>query len=210
MVIKTTAPIAIEELKKYFTDKTVSFEIDYANSTLQGEKLLTYLSNLEIPCNVVNYDEALLGDYLRASLLVNIPSLEGDALSLLFMHKNGDEVIFKEEIALWEKKIDSLTLFNMYTINVPEIQEWVEQFPTDESNDLTGINFISLLKHEGTYELFQKINEENLTYYPKYFNDYMFKGNNLYSYWANESNPLFLLTWGISTGVTQELKEAGA
>jgi hypothetical protein len=28
----------------------------------------------------------------------------------------------------------------------------------------------------------------------------MFKGNNLYSYWANENNPMFLLTTSIATG----------
>jgi hypothetical protein len=29
----------------------------------------------------------------------------------------------------------------------------------------------------------------------------MFKGKNMYSYWANENNPLFLLTYGISSGI---------
>jgi hypothetical protein len=28
----------------------------------------------------------------------------------------------------------------------------------------------------------------------------MFKGQNLYSFWANENNPMFLLTWGIAVG----------
>jgi hypothetical protein len=29
----------------------------------------------------------------------------------------------------------------------------------------------------------------------------MFKGQNLYSYWATENNPLFLITFGISNGL---------
>jgi hypothetical protein len=28
----------------------------------------------------------------------------------------------------------------------------------------------------------------------------MFKGKNLYSYWANENNPMFLLTFNIAEG----------
>ena len=37
----------------------------------------------------------------------------------------------------------------------------------------------------------------------------MFKGQNLYSYWANENNPMFLLTWGIANGiVTKEQYDA--
>jgi len=36
----------------------------------------------------------------------------------------------------------------------------------------------------------------------------MFKGNNLFSYWANENNPMFLLTWGIASGNIQKAQEA--
>ena len=48
----------------------------------------------------------------------------------------------------------------------------------------------------------------------------MFKGRNLYSFWANNNNPMFLITWGILeekinskewqellSQATQELKE---
>ena len=39
--IKTTAPISIDNLKKYFVDKDTFFLIDYKNSALNGSKLLT-------------------------------------------------------------------------------------------------------------------------------------------------------------------------
>jgi hypothetical protein len=32
----------------------------------------------------------------------------------------------------------------------------------------------------------------------------MFKGKNLFSFWANENNPLFLLTWGIANNIHNE------
>ena len=48
-VIKTIAPIAIEDLKKYFLDKSITYNIDYTNSKIKGTKLLTYISNLDIP-----------------------------------------------------------------------------------------------------------------------------------------------------------------
>ena len=35
-IIKTAAPIAIEDLKKYFTDKTSFYDINYADSKLKG------------------------------------------------------------------------------------------------------------------------------------------------------------------------------
>jgi hypothetical protein len=49
--------------------------------------------------------------------------------------------------------------------------------------------------------LYEKIDKQDLKFYKKYFEDYMFKGKNLYSYWANENNPMFLLTFGIAGGL---------
>ena len=36
--------------------------------------------------------------------------------------------------------------------------------------------------------------------YTKYFKEYMFKGKSLFEYWANASNPLFLMTWAVAEG----------
>lgn len=207
-IIETTAPIGIDYLKQYFTDKTTTFIIDYEKSELKGQKLLTYLSNLELPCDVKGYDEQFIKDYLETTALVNIPSLELNIIELLAQLKLGKSVPFKHDLLNWEKKIDSLTLYNMNTIKSEQIKDWVKSFPEDDTNDLKGINFVSLIKNEEMYSLFNHVKEKNLTYFSKYFNDYMFKGKNLYSFWANENNPMFLLTWGISSGEVQKLQEA--
>lgn len=207
-VIETTAPIAIEDLKKYFEDKSLSYMIDYEASDLKGAKLITYLGNLDIPCDVKGFDEEFLGEYLRSTMIVNIPSLEYTVISLIMAYKMGEEVPFEAEIKKWEKKIDSLTLYNMYTMKDENIKDWVRSFPEDDTKDLEGINFVSLIKREEMALLLEAPKEENLTFYSSYFDEYMFKGNNLFSYWAHEYNPLFLLTWGITSGTAQELLEA--
>ena len=74
-------------------------------------------------------------------------------------------------------------------------------FPEDGTEELTGINFLSLLKYEPFYIYYSKIKQSNLKFYTKYFNEYMFKGKNLYEYWATENNPLFLISFGISEGL---------
>lgn len=207
-IINTTAPIALDDLKKYFEDKETHFIIDYQNSELQGDKLLTYLGNLDLPCDVINFDQEFVSAYLRTQMLVNIPSLETVVIAMLGKLKMGEEVEDKEELLSWERKIDSLSLFNIYAVNSDEMKDWVKQFPEDDTKDLKGVNFISLLKNEDFYLLFKKINQDNLTYFSSYFNDYMFKGNNLFSYWANENNPMFLLTWAIASGNIKEAQEA--
>ena len=65
MIIETKAPIAIDELKKYFTDKDVSYLIDYEKSDLKGKKLLTYLSNLDIPADIKNVDLELVKEIIK-------------------------------------------------------------------------------------------------------------------------------------------------
>ena len=109
-----------------------------------------------------------------------------------------------ELIEKWINKIDSLTLYNMYIINSDQTKQFAESFPKDETEDITGVNFISLLKHEEFYLLYNKIDKDKLKFYTKYFNEYMFKGKNLYSFWANKNNPMFLLTFAIGNGLNSQ------
>lgn len=217
-IIKTAAPIAIEDLKKYFTDKTTFYVIKYADSKLKGSKLITYLSNLDLPVDIDLTESttedcyALIKDYMGSPMLVNIHSLEYFVMSILREAKGLSDIKlhkhFIEEnknlVDSWINKLDSLTLFNMYIVNTEETKKFAESFPKDETDDITGVNFISLLKHEDFYTLYNKVDKSNLKFYTKYFNEYMFKGKNLYSFWANKNNPMFLLTFAIGNGLNSQ------
>lgn len=210
-VINTIAPIKIEDLKKYFEDKTTFFIIDYTESTIKAEKLLTYISNLDIPCDIKinNKDELkeLLKVYFSSSFIVNLPTLEKFAISLLLQHKGLEEKVdsdileeFKSQLDIWTNKLESLALFNLYCIKEESFKQWVVNHEEDATASLEGINFISLLKNHDFYDFYQNIITAP-KYYSAYFNEYMFKGQNLYSYWANENNPMFLLTYGVANGL---------
>jgi hypothetical protein len=97
-------------------------------------------------------------------------------------------------------------LYNVYTLQLEETSAHVESHPVDETDDITGINFLGLLKHEDFYYYFNGAKQENVKFYKKYFNDYMFKGNNLFTYWANENNPMFLLTDAVASGTMDKNK----
>ena len=210
-IVNTVAPIAIDDLKVYFEDKNTKYIIDYDQSELKGEKLLVYIGNLDLPCDIKFSGKEsayeLLEAYLYSTHIVDVPILEQNTINVLMQHrgfieKADDEFIdqHQEIIEAWSKKLDSLTLYNMYTIESQQFKDFVTQFPEDDTNDLVGVNFISLLKHQDIYEFISLVDTNNLTFYSKYFNEYMFKGKNMYSYWANENNPLFLLTYGIANG----------
>lgn len=205
-LIKTTAPIAIEHLKEYFADKETSYLIDYANSELKGEKLLVYLGNLDLPADIEftnNNDlEEMILAYAGSTFIVSIRSLEITMMNLLF--KNDIGIIVTEElqhlIDQWSSKLKSCLLFNLHTLDFETARDAVQTATKDTTDSLVGVNFVSLLKYEEIYNFIIDTELEECTYYEKYFNDYMFKGKNLYSYWATENNPLFLITWSVASG----------
>ena len=213
-LIKTTAPISIDNLKKYFIDKDTFFIIDYKNSALKGSKLLTYLSNLDIPADIdfteCSDDEffEMVEQYLNSQTICNIGFLEKAVIAILKEKAELSNTEFFENFILknsvildeWLSKIYSLSLFNMYVIDVPEYKKFVDDYPLDTTDSLVGVNFVSLLKHEELYDLYQSIETSKMKYYKTYFDEYIFKGKNLYSYWANENNPMFLLTFSIAGG----------
>lgn len=215
-IVETTAPISIENLKKYFNDKTTFFVIKYKDSSLKGTKLLTYLSNLDIPSDIdftgCSNDECydMIKEYLHSTMIVNINTLESAVINILHQVKQLVPLQDKEFIEQnkdilnkWISKLESLSLYNMHIIENDMFKEFVSSFETDNSSELTGVNFISLLNHENFYSFYNNVDKKSLKFYTHYFNDYMFKGKNMYSYWANENNPLFLLTYGIAEGVVK-------
>jgi hypothetical protein len=82
----------------------------------------------------------------------------------------------------------------MHTINEPKFKEYAEGFTHDDTDELEGVNFISVLKNTRFFEFYKHVKKDDLKFYTKYFNEYMFRGKNMYSYWANANNPMFLLT----------------
>lgn len=209
-IITTTAPIGLEDLKKHFNDKSVSYVIDYANSKLKGKKLLTYISNLDLPIDISfdpNTEEGqeLIKDYLESTFLVNVSSLEKAVIETLFVYrfedsKNDFIKENKELLDLWARYLDSATLFNLYVVQEDTLKEFVKQQPEEKFDVIKGINFVHAFKYCDFFAFYQKIEPTNLKFMPQLFDEYIFKGKNLYSYWANENNPMFLITWGIASG----------
>ena len=212
-IIETTAPIQLEDLKIYFQDKDILYVVDYKESSLKSDKLFIYLSNLDLPCDLKFSSEnevlEVVESYLNFTHILHIPILEKLVTSLLLQYKGiTDEKLWPEYfieknediLQEWIRRLDSLTLYNLYTIEADEYKDYVKSYPVDTSSSIVGINFVSLLNQPEFYSFYDKIDDSNLRYYSEYFNTYMFKGNNLYYYWANNNNPMFLLTWGIATG----------
>jgi hypothetical protein len=219
MQITTTAPISLENLKKYYADKSTSYLIDYENSTLKEQKLLVYLSNLDLNCDVLinEFDDSffsLLKAYFTSTSLVKVNFLESCAIDVLMINKGlVKSDIYTQFIAdnqdiinEWSDRLDSCAVFNTYAIDDEATKNEALSYPIDDTDSVVGINWVSLLKNAKLNVFYSKVDQTKLKFYSKYFNDYMFKGQNLYSFWANENNMMFVLTWGILNGTADPVE----
>lgn len=226
-IIETIVPIPLENLKKYFEDKNSLFLIDYKNSTIKDEKFFTYLSNLELPCdldvNAIDEEDifSLFEIYLNSDSLIEIPALEILVVEVLheyvgvikeereefkecrkFLHKIIE--MYEEDILKWCEKLTSLVVYNAYTINDDNLREDLEKnYPIIEEENLKGINFVNLLKYEHFYIFYENTKNFERKIYKSLFNDSIFKGKNLYYYWAQKNNPFYFMTSCITTGLSQ-------
>jgi len=210
-ILTVTAPISIDQLKKYFVSKDIFYVIDYENSQLKGKKLLTYLSNLDIPSDISidensNEFEELLMEYLTSHTLIKSEKLEKSALKIMLCYKKlmtdtvADSFIEnnKKIVEHWISIIDSLMLYNMHTL---EVQEFKDHARSYENNDtIEGLNFVNLLKYPEFYFLFSEVKTDNLKFYNRFFDEPVYKGSPLFDFWANPNNDVFLMTWAIAEG----------
>lgn len=201
--IETTAPIPVADLKRKFTEN-VEFIIDVDNSRLKGRALITYLANLNIDCRLRVVDAViatdLLAHYLNSPTLVKIPDLEDLTVRLLLQASKrsstfSDEMDafiheHKDIVDVWLKRLYSLPLYAMYCRE--EWKGYVETFPEDTNDSLAGINFVRLIEHELFPFLLEGVEEDQYTWNRIFFNEYVFAGDNLFSYFKSKNNPYFI------------------
>ena len=218
----TKAPIPLEDLKEYFSNKELQFIINYKISDLKEEKLLTYLSNLDVPCDVhfkdCSIDEkmTLIKAYFNTRMLVHIKSLEVTALLIVLLNKGIDNTSMysnkmlsknqmedfiknnRDIINRWTTAIASGSVYNLTTINDNSIKKLAEDFEIVDDADYCGINYVKLYNYESVYELFPLV--EGKKYFVRQFTEAMFKGVPMFNYWNVPNNIIATMTKAIASG----------
>ena len=216
-IISCTAPIAIDHLKKYFNNKNLQFHINYTQSKLQSKKLFTYLSNLDVPSDLVlsdnigfNEKSELLYEYMTSPIIINLPIFNLAASSIVFRKKGFDlkdaypVPYFTEEeidryideygeiVTRWVTFLDSCTIYAQKC--VPELN--VEEFLTGGIDIITdrnyvGYSIVNLFSLDFFFHNYYKKSLGTLYYFKPYFEENMFLGKSLFAYFATKHN--FLL-----------------
>ena len=213
-VISCTVPIEINKLQEYFNDKEYRFEINYNNSSLQKKEFLTYLSNLEIPSDLVSpiqlsYEikSLLLYEYMVFPAIVSIYTLNLAVSSVIFKAKGYDlkdaypNPYFSEEeadffieqnnevIQKWITFLDSCTIYAQK--NIPELNEM--DFLTGgieiiEDRNYVGHNVVNLFSLDFFFHNYYSKELGTLYYFKYQFDDRMFGGIDLNYYFFTKHN----------------------
>lgn len=222
-----SAPLAIDSIKEYFSDKELFFIVDYATSKIKDKVLLTYLANLNIPCDIeftedVTKEEIkkLIVSYMSVKSINRIASLTSVVAAILLRAKGDrfeevshlqtlslsdiDEFIVenKELVERWLTFLESAMYYVIYTVNSLNEQVKVEEsLPVIDDPNYIGLNVVNLFSLPSFYEHFVSLVPITQDYWFKQqFEEHIFKGSKLLAYMDTEANPFFAILLGLIDG----------
>ena len=214
-----SAPFSMDVMREFFMDKEKVFVVNYEESQLQGNSLLIYLSNLDIPCEIefsenVSKEQRfeLLKCYMESRNLYSIPSFTKTWVELLLLYKGSDyEKAFATEFLtveeqrefieqnkeLIEKSVrfcDSLPFFLITTTRAyqDKFGEEIED-GVDVVDDpfFVGQNVVDMFFLRDFFELyFAAPTTFKPTYFKRQFREMMFRGRNLFHHFYNPNNTM--------------------
>jgi hypothetical protein len=219
-------PLKVEVLKEFFENKELFFVVDYANSQIKGNMFLTYLSNLDLPCEVSLANASkqekfdMIKTYMETRNINNSDVLKLAAAELVLTYKevNYGE-LFVDSILTEDERVEFIqqnletfkkwdhflysTLIYLFKMH-PQLNEEFkveEQFPTINDPNYVGLNVVQMFGITGFTELyFSSAPWAPFNYFKPQFEEYMFKGQNLFHYFNCTENTMALLMSSILSG----------
>lgn len=219
-VKEVKVPLKVEELKNFIENKNTFYHIKYSESDIKEGIFLNYLSNLDLPCEVLLHDcdfdakEKLLVAYMTSKNIVDVQSLALNVAQVLleyrglnteeifvnpFFNKKEVKVFIKnneEIVQRWEHFVESSLIYTLCITKdmEDEASNMKSQCPEIDDSSYVGLNIINLFLVPSFMELFfQQGTRTELSYFTRQFEEYMFKGSNLYEYFFSDANELFAM-----------------
>jgi len=156
----------------------------------------------------------------------NIPTVDQEEIDefcddplapyMYFERLNNAEDFIEENLDIvkrWCEMLDSSPIFNFQCLNIPEFNEFVEKtFEEVDDPDYVGINFVNTYALPWIGYYIGSIGDRKGKIFTNQFNEYRFKGRNMFSYFDTEANTLCVQTKVIAAGkwdecIPEELKK---
>ena len=207
-------PLKVEELKEFIENKKYIYLINYQRSELKSAVLLNYISNLELPAEILmadsSYEEkaGLLKAYMETRNIVKIDSIALNVAKILLDYRGikTNEVFdhpyldqnetkqfiddHKDLIERWEHFLESTTIFALSSMkNLNDSLNIKEDIEVINDSRYVGSNIVNLFSIPSFSELFFLVPlRTELKYFKPQFEEFMFKGKSLYDYYFCEEN----------------------
>ena len=206
-------PLDDNQLLEFIDNQDKVYVIDFSKNTLDNQTALTYLSNLEMKCNIdfsglsLEQKFDLIQTYMTFDSMVSIENLEKLVLQIFNQYKGISledcnlNILSKEEITTfidknqellqkYDEVFSSIFFFNLLSYYNEEEKELMKKGCEKiiQNPRYIGINFVNLLKYPEFYAQFLLDKPRYTYYFQEYFEDYMFKGYNLFKFLETENN----------------------
>lgn len=225
-------PLDDNQLLEFIDNQDKVYEIDFSKNTLDNQTALTYLSNLEMKCNIdfsglsLEQKFDLIKIYMTFDSMVSIENLEKIVLQIFNQYKGISledcnlNILSKEEISTfidknqellqkYDEVFSSIFFFNLLSYYNEEERELMKKGceKVIQNPRYIGINFVNLLKYPEFYAQFLLDKPKYTYYFQEYFEDYMFKGYNLFKFLETENNIILRVFGSLfnSTAVKEEV-----
>ena len=212
-----SVPLDINQIKEFFQNKELFFLIDYTKSKIKGNMFLTYISNMDLPSDILLADLPktekfeLTKIYLETRNINTASALKYATTQILLENRGVDTAeIFerplfskeecqefisnnKELIEKWDTFIQSTMVYFLTSVEAIEEQHnFKSDFKLIDDPQYIGCNVVNLFSVPSFLELFfSKPPTKELHYFKQQFEEYMFKGKNFYHYFMVPQNSLY-------------------
>lgn len=229
-IIETTAPVKRALVKEYMKDKEITFLLKYKDLRMKGKTLITYLCNAGLPIELVLEEKEdiheIMESYFKSKNITGTESLAliGAAMVLQSRGVEYEHVFnfpFSKDVVtdFVDKHSEIFERVNLFLDSLPlylmsisqEMLGSVDEHPGDifkniDDEKYIGANIVNILQVPGfldiVFSTFQK--EQEMFYFTKQFEKYMFKGLNLFAYLAEANSSVLHFYQGLCTGQVTE------
>lgn len=225
---RTVVPMPGEAIREYFTNKYLFFILNHSESRLQGAPFITYLTNLDMPCDIsfnlpIQYEEyeMVMLAHMTQTSIHNASSLHVLAAEIMLVAKGmpyeqspyalpiGKEIVMrfieknKDVVERWMHFIDSTQVFALSAIKVLNAHyKPAERFEVIDDRNYVGANVAMLYRIPEFIALYFSIEcgTYRMSYFKPQYEEYMFKTHRLAHYFRSKGNLAALMFEHLAMG----------
>jgi hypothetical protein len=219
-ILDVTLPLTPQHQIEYFKDKSILFRVDIASSKITPKQCFMTLSNMKIKAEIKDVTPELITEYMTGNFVVETTNMAQICANIIlgYKHQRTPYLEVEDQFSLeeytdyiienqgmiekWCKLISSIPLYLITStkyLSEEEIDLLKTTLPREEGRlPELGVNISQVLALPDFLTNYFSIEEMNdissQTYYPHYFDEYIYGGDRLISFLASPKQNNYFAT----------------